>query len=144
MAHPERVRRRARQLYMARVPLAEIATRVRIGLGTVKRWCRDESWTELRDAQAELERESAALAVSMARFARESADPQQAFAATHAAQLLRASAPVGPLPTADVVARALITALAAHPVLGPVLQRHRAEVVDLVVRETERLQELYV
>jgi len=143
MAHPEAVRRRARQLYMARVPLREVGARVRVGLGTVKRWCLEESWTELREKQAELERESAALAVAMARRARESADPQQAFAATHAAQLLRGAAPAAPLPPVDLVARALISVLASHPAVGPVVQRHRAEVLDLVARETERLQELY-
>lgn len=143
MAHPEAVRGRAQRLFMGRVPIAEIASRLKVPLGTVKHWSRDGGWGELRRLNAELERESAELAVAMARRARETADPQQAFAATHAAELTRRHTSAPASVSVRDVAAALVRVLAAHPAVGPVVQKHRAEVLALVIEEAERMEEVH-
>ncbi|HEY0019058.1 MAG TPA: hypothetical protein VGC13_22340 [Longimicrobium sp.] len=140
MAHPEATRWRARQLFMGRMPLPAVARRVGVGLGTVKRWCREEEWGAMRRLHGELELRSAELAVAMAERARETADPQQAFAASTAAQLARQHSGARPMPTVQDIAKALVRVLAAHPEVGPVVKRNRGEVLRLVSDEAERLQ----
>ncbi|HEX6039131.1 hypothetical protein [Longimicrobium sp.] len=126
---------------MGYVPLDEIAPRVQVPLGTLKKWSRAEAWGRLRKAHAELERKSAEVALALAERARDSGDPQQAFAMSTAAMVSLKHAPPAALPTAREMAKRLVRVLEGHPVLGPAVRRHRKEVIDLVAAEADRMGE---
>jgi uncharacterized protein YjcR len=140
MAHASRVRIRARDLFAARLRLAEIKRRTGVSVSTLKRWAVEDDWKGQRDASDSLARASRTLSVRLAEAAAESADPQQAYGARTAAELAGMNtAPAAPAPTAAVMARALIEELAADPELGPILRRRRSELVQRVVAAAERL-----
>ncbi len=140
MARSPELRLRAQQLFLADWPAARIATELGVGRATVQRWVDRHEWRELRALQARLERSAAALVVELTEAARESRDPQQAYAAVSAAELARPRFSVAPGPQPMEIAEALLDAIAADPELGPVVRRRRADVVATVAAALERLR----
>lgn len=139
MAHSPKLRSRARDLYVAGWTFQDIAERLGVAKSTLIRWSGEEDWPEFKAQQEQLEREALALMVDMTRAARESGDPQQAYAASVMAKIAGvSSAEEDPGPKPTDVAMALLDALMLHPDVGPVVRRHRREVLRLTMRELER------
>lgn len=140
MAHDARTRSRARTLYVAGRGIGRIADTTGVSRATLQRWSAEEDWTGLRDQARALEREATALAVEMTRAARQSSDPQQAYAALQAAKLAGISETDGLHPPPEDVAKALLVVLARDPEFGPLVRRRRKDVIDLVMRELGELE----
>lgn len=140
MAHPPALRARAYQCYLADWPRSQIVRELGVSRATLVRWIRSGDWPRRRAEAKELEREAGALLLEMTRAARVSRDPQQTYAAMQAAELAGLRAPVDPGPRPTEVAKRLLQALAAHAELGPLVRKHRAEVIATVMREVERME----
>jgi hypothetical protein len=140
MGHTPAARARARRLYLDGWGPSEIATRTGVGRATISRWATEGGWRETRARRSELEAEAGRLTVDLVRQARGSGDPQQAYAALHAAELGGLAAPAPEHPAPRVVARALIGVLAQDDELGPILRRRRQEIAERVAAEVERLE----
>lgn len=135
MAHDPEVRQRAQRLFLAGVAGARIQRETGVSRATLSRWAREGNWQELREQSRALEREAGALVLELTRAARESRDPQQAYAAMQAAKVagLAGEAPIHPPPAE--VAKALLGVLARDAEFRPLLTRRRADVLEAVERE---------
>jgi hypothetical protein len=140
MAHEPVTRSRARELYLSGRGVAWIAERTGVSRATLQRWKKDDAWDEMRSRYRSLEREAADLVLTMTQAARESGDPQQAYAAMQAAELARMTEPQPVHPSPAAVAKLLLSELASHEQLGPLVRRHRDEVIERVLRRVETLE----
>lgn len=133
------LRLRAQQLYLADWPAGRIAGELDVSRATVNRWVDTYGWRELREMQQRLEREAGELVLKLTQEARRSGDPQQAYAALHAAELAGMRAPIETGPRPAEIAEALLSAIAADPELGPLVRKRRDFVVAAVTAELERI-----
>jgi hypothetical protein len=117
-----------------------VERRTGVSRASLQRWKTEEGWDELRDQHRALELESRELALQMTRAARESQDPQQAYAAMQAARLAGlAEAPVAH-PAPGEVAKAILVVLDEDPELGPVLRRKRKLVIERILERVEMME----
>lgn len=142
MAHDPGVRSRAKKLFVEGHSWPAVSRRVGVPEGTLKRWGREGRWLKARRRLDELEGRVTDLLADMVDAARESRDPQQVFAAQHAARMVGLDRPAAPPADVRTVAKALVRVLDAHPLIGPILRRdgERRAVVELVASEAERLE----
>jgi hypothetical protein len=141
VAHDATTRDRARELYLAGRSTAVILERTSVSRATLQRWKRDEGWDRLRARYRELEDEAGALVVELARAARRSGDPQQAYAAMHAAELAGLRDRPDPNPEPRQVVEAILRVLMQDEELAPLIRRKRERVLDQVKAELQRIQE---
>lgn len=141
MAHPPPVRARALELYLAGWSYRRITLELGVAKSTLIEWSKADEWNALRAKQRELQRVSADLVLELARAARETRDPQQAYAAMTAARLagLAEPAPAERPPSAAEVAELLLRVLDEDVEFGPLVRRRRREIVSRVADAAERL-----
>ncbi|HEX8321022.1 hypothetical protein [Longimicrobium sp.] len=118
---------------------AHVSRELEIPAATLKRWVKAGGWARLRRQAEELQRNAGELVLGMMRAARDSHDPQQAYAAATAARLSGLMRPPALGPTPAEVAEALLDVLIADPELGPALRRRRAEVLTAVSKKIAEL-----
>lgn len=141
MAHGTATRGRARDLFLEDYSTAEILERTGVSRATLQRWKAEGGWERLRERQRALEEEAGELVVELARAARRSGDPQQAYAAMHAADLAGLRERPDPNPEPRLVAEALLRALMQDEELAPLIRRKREKVLAHVKAELHRIQE---
>lgn len=141
MARDPGVRQKARRLYIDGHGYARISARVKVPVGTLKRWGAEEKWAAARRQVDALGERMEDLIGELVEAAAESRDPQQVYAAGKAARLAGWEARTPPAPTARSMAWALLQELARDGELGPIIRRRKAELVDLVAEAAERLEE---
>lgn len=138
MSYSPAQRYRAQELFAAGWSIDRLRDELKIPRSTLLRWSKKFTWSEQRRLQEQLRSQTLALVARLTEAASESADPQQVFAVAHAARLLPKPPDVldhKPIKVVEV----MLDVLAQHPEVGPVVRRHRGEVLRLVMRELERL-----
>lgn len=140
MAHDAELRGRARKYYLGGRSIGWIGDQTGVSRATLQRWARTEGWKHLRRQYRAMEQEAAALVLDLTQAARESGDPQQAYAAMQAAKIagLTEAQPLYPAPAE--VAKALLAVLEEDPELGPLVRRKRRLVIERVLERVERME----
>ena len=140
MAHDGAARTRVRTLFINGWGVDRIARERGISRATLQRWRKEEAWDQLREQNRQLERSARVLALEMTAAARESGDPQQAYAAMQAARMagLAEAEPLQPPPAE--VAKALLVVLEEDVELGPILRRKRKEILSRILDRVERIE----
>lgn len=140
MAHTPAARARAERLYLDGHPYHVIEQRTRVPVSTLKRWAKKRGWRQKRERLAGLELKSMNLLDEVLDAAAESRDPQQVFAASKAARLAGVDRPTAPAPSAATMARAMVKMFDRDPELGPIMRRRRAQLVQQIAEEAERME----
>ncbi len=140
MAYDLSNRTRARDLYVAGRSLTWLVERLGISRATLQRWSGEDDWPGIRERNRQLEREAAQLVVSLTQAARESADPQQAYAAATMARLAGLDSPRDPNPDPMRVAERLLVVLMREPALAPLIQARRKTILADLRAELRRAE----
>lgn len=141
MSYSPAVRDRARSLYVQEGwPFRQIAEETGVAKSTLVRWSQREDWDELREMEAEVKLGARKLLLRALEDAATDTDPQQVYAAAQAAKLVGLLSSSKQPPSPKAIAVLLLDQLGKHPVVGPVVRRHRNEVIRLVLAEVERME----
>ncbi|HEX8276043.1 MAG TPA: hypothetical protein VF615_25625 [Longimicrobiaceae bacterium] len=141
MAHGSATKARARLLYLEEYSTGEILAQTGISRATLQRWKSEGEWERVLERQRALEVEAGELVVELARAARRSGDPQQAYAAMHAADLARLRDRPDPHPEPRLVAEALLRVMMQDDELAPLIRKKREKVLADMKAELQRIQE---